>query len=166
MGSNWICDSGRGHHGTILASMAEALQALQGQQRRGAASKRNRDAPHFCCRRAGRSEFVIVPVALSNETTSAAMSGGNASLHTIGCILFNNENHTPPLPSAAASWYAIYWGMSGTNSRTWVGRAPRRWIREQISLIVDLTSFPNTIDFTPVFKSLLRGVKNPFAAGR
>ena len=104
-----------------------------------------------------RSELVIVPVGLSSETTSLAMSGGKASLHTIGCMSCNNENQIPPLPSAAASWYPIYCGMSGTNSRTWVGRDPRRWMREQMSLIVDLTSFPNVIDFAVVLSSLLRG---------
>ena len=56
--------------------------------------------------------------------------------------------------------------MSGTNSRTWVGLEPRRWMREHMSVIVDLTSLPSTKECTFDFSSLLRGVKNPFAAGR
>ena len=51
-----------------------------------------------------KSEFVIPPLGLSSDTTLDAMSSGNASRHTIGCIGLARENHTPPAPSAAASW--------------------------------------------------------------
>jgi hypothetical protein len=51
-----------------------------------------------------RSEFVRRPFGLSSDTTSEAISCGNATLHTVGGMLSDSENHTPPAPSAAASW--------------------------------------------------------------
>jgi hypothetical protein len=51
-----------------------------------------------------RSEFVRRPSGLLSETTSAAISRGNAVRHTVGDMLSTNETHTPPAPSAAASW--------------------------------------------------------------
>jgi len=115
-----------------------------------------------------RSEFVSRPPGLSNDTTSSDTSCGNGSLHTSGGISCANENHTPPLPSAAASWYPAYRGMSTTNSQTCVGRDPSKRIKEHRSSSAALISDPlpkPTIFDTPFIAALI-GVKNPRAAGR
>jgi hypothetical protein len=52
-----------------------------------------------------RSELVSLPWGRSSETTSVAISAGNGRRHTHGGMSWTNENHTPPDPSAAASWY-------------------------------------------------------------
>jgi hypothetical protein len=51
-----------------------------------------------------RLEFVRRPFGLLLETTSEAISCENAAHQTTGDMLFTKENHTPPAPSAAASW--------------------------------------------------------------
>ncbi len=65
-----------------------------------------------------KSELVSRPFGLSTETTSRALSAGNSSLQTTGGVSSQSENQTPPAPSAAASWYPAWWGISGTSSRT------------------------------------------------
>jgi hypothetical protein len=52
-----------------------------------------------------RSELVMLPEGLSSVMISVSMSRGNRSLQTDGGMLSRRENHTPPAPSAAASWY-------------------------------------------------------------
>ncbi len=49
-----------------------------------------------------RSELVIFPAELSSKITSVAMLMGNPARQTCGGISSTSENHTPPVPSAAA----------------------------------------------------------------
>jgi hypothetical protein len=52
-------------------------------------------------------------LGLSPEMTLSVMSCGNLIRHSKGCMSVDNENHTPPAPSAAALWYATYDGGLG-----------------------------------------------------
>jgi len=115
-----------------------------------------------------RSEFVRRPCGVSSETTSAAMSAGKASRHTAGGVSSTRENQTPPAPSAAASWYPAYVGMSGTSSRTWVGLELRRCRSEIRSRSARRTSewIPRPMVFGLPRMASFSGVKKPFAAGR
>ena len=115
-----------------------------------------------------RSEFVRRPFGLSSDTTSEAMSCGNPTRHTVGDMLSISENQTPPAPSAAASWYPTYCGMSGTNSLTCVGREARMRTRVHRSSNAALTSdlAPKMMCIGDPFIAALIGVKKPRAAGR
>ena len=114
------------------------------------------------------SELVRLPLGLLSEITSDAMSGGNLSRQTHGCIGSASENQTPPAPSAAASWYPAKCGMLGTSSLTWVGRELRSFNSEMMSSNAARSSelAPRPISFGLPRMAAFIGVKNPFAAGR
>ena len=115
-----------------------------------------------------RSELVRLPLGLLSEITSDAMSGGNLSRQTHGCIGSASENQTPPAPSAAASWYPAKCGMLGTSSLTWVGRELRSFNSEMMSSNAARSSelAPRPISFGLPRMAAFIGVKKPFAAGR
>jgi hypothetical protein len=50
-----------------------------------------------------RSELVMVPVGLLDETTMARMSSGHSTRHTTGGSKRVPDNHTPPAPNLEAS---------------------------------------------------------------
>ena len=96
------------------------------------------------------------------------MSAGKASRHTTGDMLSTRENQMLPAPSATASWYPAYIGMSGTSLRMCVGLELRRRRSEIRSRGAHQTSewSPRPMIFGLLRMTSFSGVKKPFAAGR
>mmetsp|Transcript_7717 Transcript_7717/g.19158 ORF Transcript_7717/g.19158 Transcript_7717/m.19158 type:complete len:219 (-) Transcript_7717:7368-8024(-) len=80
-----------------------------------------------------RSEFVIVPVGLSDDTRRRVIYSGHSMRHRTGtsaCQPFRGwsvslGNHTPPAPFPEASWWPSAEGERGMSSAIRVGRDVR-----------------------------------------
>jgi hypothetical protein len=68
-----------------------------------------------------RSEFVIVPVGLSNKTTCDRMSSGHCQQNSIGVHAESSPKITPPTPWLDASTIPIKSGHPHVSSRHQVG---------------------------------------------
>ena len=71
-----------------------------------------------------RSEFVILPLGLSKDTTSFRISSGHCKRNTVGGISESSPMTTPPTPWLEASTMPIESGQSATRPlHCGVGRA-------------------------------------------
>ena len=114
-----------------------------------------------------KSELVISPVGLENDTTRSCISFGNSRRHTVGVRKLLPDIHTPPAPNFDASQYPTYSGVSGINSRQKVGRLPMIlmmvWKSRRHSWRRGLEA-TTTWDFT-VVSALSIGPMSPLPAG-
>jgi hypothetical protein len=111
----------RAHHATVgvLSQNSPTWQCWRLIGATHSSTSQARSSPAI-----SRSEFVIVPFGLLEDTTFLVMSGGKAIRHTIGLMCVVPLNHTPPAPKAHASTYPTKFGVPGHSSSTDVGREP------------------------------------------